>query len=501
MQNVKNTKHCDDISNVQAIPEYTLYKKILETSMDGFWMVDKNGNILEVNDAYCELSGYSRRELLSMNIADLEALESKTKIKNHLKYLHKYGSQKFITRHRCKNGKIIELEVSANSIKYDRISTFAFFRDITELKKHQDLLQRERDTAQKYLDISGVIFVALNNKGNITLMNKKGCEILGCKEEEVINRNWFDTFIPERIRKEVKKVFVKLINNQIESSNNFENPIVTKTGEEKIIAWHNTTIKDDNSKIAGTLSSGMDITERKEAEQKINNYQKQLKQMASAIEVIEEHERRRIAAGMHDDVGQRLAIIKFGLDTLQASETRSDILVSLRRQSKLISSAIEEVRSLTFELSNPILYEVGLEAAVETWMNDHINKKCGIDCEFKTMGPKINLIEEKRIILFHGVRELLTNTVKHAKANHVKVEIIRNKHNISTIVKDNGRGFDYNNQDIPQKEKKGFGLFNLREKLEFWGGCLEIQKASPNGTIAKINIPVENKEIAMETVS
>jgi PAS domain S-box-containing protein len=619
MRNVKNISQGEKIIPTERTnPDYILYKTILETSMDGFWMTDINGNIMEVNNAYCNLTGYSRSELLSMNVADVEVQESPAEVKKHIKLLNRTGSHRFITKQRCKNGKIIELEVSANSLKHYHFRTFAFFRDITEFKKQEELLQNERDTAQKYLDISGVIFIAINNKGNITLINKKGCEILDWKEEEIINKNWFETFIPERLREEIKVVFKTLMKSQIEPTEYFENPVITKSGEERLIAWHNMTLTNEKKEITGTLSSGIDITEhrkaeielqkakqdwenifqsigqpsfildperriiaanratvtmtgipaeqligkkcyeifhkknshpeecllekvlssgcfetkemeielfggiylvsctpvfndqgilekvihiatditdRKKAEKKIYEYQKQLKQMDSEILLAEEKERHRIAAGIHDDIGQRLAIIKFGLDSLQATESRADVLSSLERQTELISHTIEDVRSFTFELSNPILYEIGVEAAIEAWMIDHIQNKCGIKCKLITKGPNIYMTEEVRIILFQGVRELLTNIIKHAKADYVEVNIIRSDKNIQIFVEDNGIGLNASQALKRKKTKKGFGLFNLRERLDYLGGTLEIQNISPKGTVAIIHVPLKQEEI------
>jgi PAS domain S-box-containing protein len=140
-------------------------------------------------------------------------------------------------------------------------------RDITERKKAEEAVRKERDKAQKYLDIAGVIFVVLDAKGKVTLINKKGCEVLGYKEEEIIGKNWFDNFLPEEIKDNVAKVFNKLIAGEIEPAEYNENPVITKSGEERIIAWHNTVLRNEQGAITATLTSGQDITERKLADE------------------------------------------------------------------------------------------------------------------------------------------------------------------------------------------------------------------------------------------
>jgi PAS domain S-box-containing protein len=139
-------------------------------------------------------------------------------------------------------------------------------KELAERKQAEEALQRERDTAQQYLDITGVLMAALDTDGQITLINQKGCEILGYKERELIGRNWFDTCLSEDAREEVKGVFERLMAGDVEPVEYYENAVLTKSGEQRILAFHNSVIQDQNSQTAGILFSGEDITERKRAE-------------------------------------------------------------------------------------------------------------------------------------------------------------------------------------------------------------------------------------------
>jgi PAS domain S-box-containing protein len=116
------------------------------------------------------------------------------------------------------------------------------------------------DMSQQYLDIVHTIIVELGRTGNVVQINKRGCEILGYREKEILGKNWFDNFLPKYFGAEVKKVFKELMTGNIKAQEFFENPVLTKNGEERLIAWHNTILKDDSGKITGTLSSGLDIT-------------------------------------------------------------------------------------------------------------------------------------------------------------------------------------------------------------------------------------------------
>jgi len=118
----------------------------------------------------------------------------------------------------------------------------------------------------KYLDIAGVAFVAIDANQEVSLINKKGCEILGYEEKEIVGSNWFDTVVPERFRDRVRAVFNKLMAGSIDLAGYFENPALTKSGEERPVVWHNTVLTDEAGNIIGVLSCGEDITERRRVE-------------------------------------------------------------------------------------------------------------------------------------------------------------------------------------------------------------------------------------------
>ncbi len=146
----------------------------------------------------------------------------------------------------------------------------------------REAVRRERDRAQEYLDIVEVMLVALDEEGAITLLNRRGYEILGYEEGELAGKNWFDTCLPARLRNEVSSVFRNIMSgNMDEAVQYYENPVVTKSGAERIVAWHNALLRDEAGSIAGTLGSGLDITERVRAEEELREYREHLEELVA----------------------------------------------------------------------------------------------------------------------------------------------------------------------------------------------------------------------------
>ncbi len=229
-----------------------------------------------------------------------------------------------------------------------------------------------------------------------------------------------------------------------------------------------------------------DITERKRAEEKVHMFQRRLRSLASQLSLAEERERKRMASGLHDQVGQPLAAVKMKLGALRGllSDGLVDQVDEIR---ELIDQAIHEMRSLTFELSPPILYDLGLEPALE-WLVEQVQAEHGILGRFEDDGQNKPLGDDSRGLLFWVVRELLLNVVKHAKARTATVSIWRDDDELRVSVEDDGVGFD--TSEI-EKMTRGFGLFSIRQRLTEFGGQVEVESKPGQGTRVILVAPLD----------
>jgi len=231
------------------------------------------------------------------------------------------------------------------------------------------------------------------------------------------------------------------------------------------------------------------VSERKRAEQKFLGYQKQLRSLASELSLAEERLRRRIATDVHDHIGQNLAISKIKLDSLAQSISSAEHSGALEEIRDLVAQTIESARSLTFELSPPVLYDLGFEPAME-WLVRETRRRHGLSAEFADDGQKKPLDNNIRILLFQAVRELLHNVVKHAQARNVTVSTRRLDDEICVSVEDDGVGFNVSEAGSYEYRTGGVGLFSIRERLGHVGGRLDIESGPGLGTRISLVAPM-----------
>jgi len=240
----------------------------------------------------------------------------------------------------------------------------------------------------------------------------------------------------------------------------------------------------------------IEIEERKYNEKKLLEQQDKLRSLSYDLVLTEERERRHIATELHDRIGQTLAVTKIKLAELrEASASNKPAVKALDDIRQYIEQTIQDTRSLTFELSPPVLYELGLEAAL-AWLINQTREKHGLRVELEDDGRSKPLDDGCRVIVFQAVRELLFNIVKHARAHSATVSVRKDDDDIRIDIEDDGIGFDSSELEASETGSRGFGLFSIRERLSPLGGHLDIKSEPGRGTrvtlVAPLSCGIEN---------
>lgn len=242
------------------------FRAAFEKSAVGLTMLNEQGRYINVNARMCKITGYSRDELLSMSVLDITISEDIEREKALLKSMLQ-GAETSATREKRyihKDGSIVYVRVSS-SIVVGENGTFEYFINVVEDINAQVQAQRnialQRDRFRQYLDVSGTLIVVLDVQGTILTINRFALDLLQYEEEELLGQNWFDIAIPEDRRESMREIAGKVASKDLSVAGNYENEIVTRTGERRLISWSNTYLENEYGNTQSLLSSGIDITE------------------------------------------------------------------------------------------------------------------------------------------------------------------------------------------------------------------------------------------------
>jgi PAS domain S-box-containing protein len=333
----------------------------------------------------------------------------------------------------------------------------------------------------------------LDLHGRLVESNPALQEMLGFSRDELRNLS-FTVVLPPDTAAAYQDFFQQLVEGALPFFS-LDSRLVTRHSR---MVWGRSTVslvKNSAGEIQFAVVMVENLTPQKEAEEQIRNYQEQLRSLASQLSLAEERERRTLATELHDHIGQILALTQIKLGALGVKAAGTNLEEPVNEVRDLVETVIKSTRSLTFELSPPILYELGLEAALE-WFGEYLQEQHGLTVEVQKDAEDKPIESETRALLFKVVRELMLNSVKHGHAHHLRVIVGRKDQNLSIEVIDDGVGF------IPtppgtEAKTSGFGLFSIRERLHHLGGRLQVESAPGQGTQVSLLIPLweEDKKL------
>lgn len=476
----------EEFSNIDL-----LFGQLWEISVDGMRLVDEDGNILLVNDAFCKIFEMEKDQLIGKPFSIVYAeTEQETALKSYQRDIRNDEIKTFFERENTLwNGRKAWFEFSNSflTLPDGNKITLSIIKDISERKKSEiELRQSESKFKMLFNNANDAVFVTqLSNEksyGDFIEVNEIACTRLGYTKEEflqlspsaiVFQKNIDDFNINmERLLKEGHVIY----------------DLVHRAKDKKLIPVEiNSHLFFYNDKPT-VLSIARDITERKQAEEKLKRTSKLLRELATHLQSIREEERTMIAQEIHDELGQVLTALKIQISLLanKLNKNQQALKERINSLSDMIDASVESVQKISSKLRPGILDELGLIAAIE-WQAEDFEKLTNIKCSLSLPKAEIVLEKNKSTAIFRIFQEALTNIARHSQATKAQISLLNHQSNIYLEIQDNGKGIS---QD-EIKDFKSLGIHGMEERAMVFGGQVYIDGIAGKRTTVKVEIPVD----------
>jgi len=471
-----------------------LFRRTFDEAPIGAAIISLDDRFQRVNSALCDITGYSQEELRSLTFLDITHPEDRPgniELARKLAAgeLHEYQLEKRYIR---KDRKVVWVRVSIKMIRDQSGAPIYYLpmtEDITERKEAEIALKKsEEDYRLLVQNLPGVVYKGRKD-WSVEFMDEKTEAFTGYKVEEFYSgrKRWSDLILEEDFTKAKESTIQALKTDKIFTR---EYRIKKKDGNISWVQDRGTLVCDEKGDILHIHGVFFDVTERRILDDKLVDYQQQLRSLASQLVLTEEQQRRRLAEDLHDSIGQSLALSKLRVDSLIHGEEGCQDSPELESLSTSLGDIIDQTQSMIFQLSPPVLYEVGLGAALD-YLAEWIEKTYDIRTTVNLGRDSFSLPEDESVLLFRAVQELLTNTVKHGKASNSSIKLMGSNHQVYIEVRDDGLGFDTSKLEADESFNNKFGLFSIRERLQHLGGHLQIESSPGAGTKVSMTVPLQ----------
>lgn len=481
----------------------------MQTSPDGIFLMDyENFRYLDVNETGCRMLGYSREELLGMRVMDHNPGMTESELRRRFDEAKALGPEHVITesegrtvRHR--DGSVIPIEVSRRYMRIGKTEiVVGIARDITERKRVLNALRASEQEQRRLAQLA--------ERERARLLEAQAVAKVGSWEADVqtMKLTWsqetYRIFEVDPIRFELTyEALLALIDARDRAKLDaaffdsfaqtapceIEHRIPMPDGRVKMVAERWQLFRDAQGQPQRALGTCQDITQRKEAEQALQDYARRLQSVSRQLLEVQENERRSLARELHDTVGQQLTAVSLNL-TMVRSAIPPDLAAAVGNRlddsQKLLEDTTQHLRSVMMELRPPGIDEFGLMAALK----EHARmaaERSGFELHLSGVERQPRFPLPAAIALFRIVQEALNNIVKHAQASKVSIELREGPELISLTVADNGRGFDSTRK--PLIGVYGMGMTTMRERAEAIGAHLRIESEIGKGTRIVIEVP------------
>lgn len=473
------------------------FRRLFEGSADAQMLLEGE-HVVDCNAAAAALFGAESREALcgltpgSLSPASQSnGRPSASESRRRLAEAFADGSARFEWLHVRRDGTPFHAEVvlTALTVEHHR-ALLAVVRDITDRVRAEEQLAASRERLELALRGADLGLWDWNVRTGEISVNDRAWEMLGYDPGELPSdhRTWMELVHPDDGER-----MTLATHRHLEGTSTIyesEHRLRARDGHWVWVLDRGRLVQRDAAgrpvRMAGTH---LDITHWRTAQEESERYQAQLRALGSRLATAQEDERRRIASGLHDSVAQLLVGAGLELAALRGSVPDEAVGQSLAAVTGLVNQAAGEVRSLMFEISPPLLYDLGLGAAVD-WFAARVEAQHGLPVEVHDGSGGLPQDEAGKVTLFHAARELLLNVVEHSGATRAVVRLWPGDSTLRVSVEDDGAGFDASAVAPNMETMASFGLFSIRERLEGLGGRMRVESAPGRGTLVELELPL-----------
>ncbi len=459
----------------------------IEQSPVSIVLTDPQGNIEYVNPKTCELTGYTEEEMHGNKPNILKSGETPDEIYMKLWDTILAGREWQGEFHnKKKNGELYWEDALISPIfnENKEITHFlAVKEDITERKQAAEELSQTKERMEAILQsIQSGMLIVDSKTNKIIEVNPSAAAMIGTAPEKIVGRTYLQFIRP------VNNGAVHVIDKKQQMST-FEQVLIRTDGTKLNVLSSVTSLILNEREC--WLESFIDITERKNSEEALENSRNQLSALSVHLQSVREEERATIAREIHDELGQALTALKMDL-SLMGRELREDagrpntytLIEEIKSMNGLIDKTIQNIRKIITELRPEVLDNLGLIAAIE-WQIEEFLKHSRIKCIYKINIENISNDQEHTIAIYRIVQEALTNILRHADASKVKINIFEKESNNIIKISDNGIGFSSDEY----KDVNTFGLLGMREWAIIFNGTVAIRSIIGKGTTVTVQVP------------
>ncbi|HEX5803346.1 MAG TPA: PAS domain S-box protein [Azospira sp.] len=483
----------EDITGIRkAQEEMRIARDFFERTFDaapvGMAVANIEGRYIKVNRAMTDFIGYTAEELMAMTYLDITHPDDAGPNRDMRDSLiaGEFNSHLVEKRYIRKDGSVVWAMLVVSLVRDadgQPLYTIGQMLDISRQKLAEQALRASAVRFRAIFDNASTGIVASDEHGGVGYFNEAFRLMLG-REGEVLRRlNLADFTQAEDLARERR--LIEEIRGGLRENYRLEKRYTRPDGSVLWVDSSVSAIRDPEGRILSFVGVVYDVSERKEAELALSSSRHKLRALAAHQTRLLEEDRKHVAREIHDELGQLLTALKMDISLLRMSTPgQPEVQQKLAGMRELVEHTMNVVRHVATNL-RPSALDLGLLPAIE-WLVDDFSARWEIPCSLDTEGGEIVLNDMMSTAVFRVIQESLTNIARHAGASKVAISLRRDPGMLRVVVRDDGHGFDM----AATGQKKGFGLFGMRERVLTVGGKLSIDSTPGQGTTVTITLPV-----------